>query len=390
MRVLHIVTLISPEGSYGGPVRVAVNSCGELRRQGWNAELAAGWGSPASPPVMWESVPARLFPASRVAGRSGFRFLVSPALLRWLWRHVRDYDVLHVHAARELIPLLAMAVAVVRGVPFVTQTHGMIMPDARLAVRLLDRLATRPLLRRAQRHLALTDAERAGLSAVLSGAGGAATPASMPTVVLLGNGVQPQQHPTALPQSADIPALVVFCARLHPRKRVLAFADMAGMLLDRGYDADFIVAGPDEGELPELRRRLAARCDGRLRYVGALEHEQVLELLAGATVYVLPSVDEPYPMSLLEALSLGVPSVCTSSCGVAHLLARHGAGVVSDPKPANLADAVALLLDDDVRRSGLARAGRTLVEDVLSLTAVVGTLREIYATVIDPGLPVRV
>ncbi len=46
--------------------------------------------------------------------------------------------------------------------------------------------------------------------------------------------------------------IVLFCARLSRRKRVLAFALLAVDLLDRGVDADFIAVGADEGDLAEF------------------------------------------------------------------------------------------------------------------------------------------
>ena len=44
--------------------------------------------------------------------------------------------------------------------------------------------------------------------------------------------------------------------------------------------------------------------------------------MAAASVYVLPSVREPYPMSVLEAMSVGLPVVVSADCGLAPLVER--------------------------------------------------------------------
>ncbi|MCZ0970952.1 glycosyltransferase [Streptomyces albulus] len=44
---------------------------------------------------------------------------------------------------------------------------------------------------------------------------------------------------------------------------------------------------------------------GVVAYGGTLDHDAAVRRLARATVYVLPSVDEPFPMGVLEALAVG-------------------------------------------------------------------------------------
>ena len=52
--------------------------------------------------------------------------------------------------------------------------------------------------------------------------------------------------------------------------------------------------------------------------------------MAAASVYVLPSVREPYPMSVLEAMSVGLPVVVSADCGLAPLVERARCGIVTD------------------------------------------------------------
>jgi glycosyltransferase involved in cell wall biosynthesis len=62
--------------------------------------------------------------------------------------------------------------------------------------------------------------------------------------------------------------------------------------------------------------------------------------MAAASVFVLPSVRETYPMSVLEAMSVGLPVVVTDDCGLAPLVDRTQCGVVTDPGARALAAAV--------------------------------------------------
>lgn len=105
----------------------------------------------------------------------------------------------------------------------------------------------------------------------------------------------------------------------------------------------------------------------------------MIEELRRAHVYVLPSVDEPFPMSVLEAMAVGTPVVVTDSNGLARDVERAGAGrVVTGPE--GVAAAVLDLLEPSVRRTASA-AARKLTAETFSMDAVLGTLVDFYERV---------
>ena len=131
--------------------------------------------------------------------------------------------------------------------------------------------------------------------------------------------------------------------------------------------------GADEGDLAEFLEFVESKgWSERIRYEGAVEPARVREKLAQATVFVLPSVDEPFPMTVLEALSVGTPTVVTDSCDIAADLAERGAVSVSAPPAAALADAVLELLNNATKRTAMgrpdARRSRTRTASDLSST----------------------
>ncbi len=124
------------------------------------------------------------------------------------------------------------------------------------------------------------------------------------------------------------------------------FARAARTMLQENHDVRFSVVGPDDGDLPELQRFIAAdqSLGGRLVYEGSLPHDDAVPRLARASIFVLPSVDEPFPMTLLEALAVGTPAICTTSCGVADALAEDQAALVIQPDVTSLENALRLLI----------------------------------------------
>ena len=63
-------------------------------------------------------------------------------------------------------------------------------------------------------------------------------------------------------------------------------------------------------DMMEKMIRLAADRDiaDRFHFTGFLKGRQVYEMLAASDVYIMPSVSEPFGISPLEAMQMGVPS----------------------------------------------------------------------------------
>ena len=374
MRIAHVLTYVSADGAFGGPLAVMSEQTRELARRGHHVEVFAGWDGEAR--FAPEGVDVHLFPARQLVPGAGFSGLAAPGLRRALLRRRGDFDVVHVHLARDLITL-PVAHALRRagsGPRLFLQPHGMVKPDRRLRARVFDRWV-RPVLRGATGTFALTETDAGRLRAV----------EPRVAIVDLPNGVS---LPPLGRRTAGARPEVLFLARLQPRKRVLLFAEAAHRLLASGADADFVVVGPDEGDLEELERRIAAwghaSDDGpRIRYEGAVPPGAGRDRMARADVYVLPSFSEPFPMSVLEALSVGTPTVISETC---HIADRLGDAVATFPEPtgdadaaAGLAEAVGALLRDGAARDALGARGRRAIETGFSIARIGDLLDGYYA-----------
>ncbi|MCV7073456.1 glycosyltransferase [Mycolicibacterium rufum] len=373
-----MVTLISPDGAYGGPLRVALNQAEILIDFGHEVEIAAGtWGYERIPGSIG-SVPVLLFPARKLVPGFGYAAVCAPKMGSWIAANAANYDIAHVHFARDLVAIPAARRLQRSGVPTVLQTHGMVVPRSHPLASTVDRLSTNRLLSSAAAVLALSKREVADLRRV----GGQNLP-----VQELANGVplarqtaRASDDPTAVPE-------VLFFARLHERKRGAAFAEAALKLLTSGTKARFSIVGHPEGDEQAVdhiiaRARKLGFGDEALAREPPTPPDKALERMSRASVYVLPAAREPFAMTILEALALELPVVMCADGGLAQFVTQHRCGVVVDGSVASLATAIDdLLVDRDAARQMGAR-GRRAVEAELSITAVGRQLEAIYERVI--------
>ncbi|MFI9251610.1 glycosyltransferase [Streptomyces sp. NPDC053069] len=368
MRVVQVVTLVSDDGTFGGPPSVALAQLQELAERGHDVRLVSLWRGATPAPPRLGAVPFLSRRARTVVPGQGCLGLMHPLLLWDLWRAMGHADAVHLHVGRDLVSLAALTVARLRRVDFVVQTHGMVEPRTGALARVFDSVYV-PLLRRARRCLVLTERERRALPAVLG--------AGHPPLVTLANGMGLSPH-AGHEQGRD-PHEVIFLARLHPGKRPEVFVEMAALVHKEIPEARFTLYGADEGSLGQVNQLIADRgLTDVVCYGGPLDHSAALEAYRRATVYVLPSLVEMFPMTVLEALAEGTPVVCTSSCGIAGELADRQAAMVTDGSPQALAEAVGRLLTDAALRRRLVDAGHRAIREVFSIRAVVDRLEDMY------------
>ncbi len=151
---------------------------------------------------------------------------------------------------------------------------------------------------------------------------------------------------------------VGFVGRVAPIKDVKTFILGARILRDRFPTARFTVVGPtDESpeyyrDCVELTRHLGL--EGRLTFTGRADVRPYYERF---DLLMLTSVKEAQPLTLIEAMTAGVPIVATDVGDVRDLL--QGDGLVVPPKdPDELAKAAIQLLSNPARARAMAKRAR--------------------------------
>lgn len=116
---------------------------------------------------------------------------------------------------------------------------------------------------------------------------------------------------------------------------------------------------------PEFAARIQPQLDALpfVRHLGPLPHERIAGHIAAADVLVLPSRDEVFPVTIMEAMSLGKPIIATAVGGVPEMVRDGIDGLVVPPEDsAALAAAIERLAADPALRQRLGRSAQQRFE----------------------------
>jgi glycosyltransferase involved in cell wall biosynthesis len=193
-----------------------------------------------------------------------------------------------------------------------------------------------------------------------------------------------------LRESLGLPALgrwVVFVGGIMQRKGVDVLVEAWPAVLAADPAARLLLLGPSE-ENPAFREALERRITDldiapSVHLRGRVD--DVDSYLKAADVFVLPSVTEGLPNSVLEAMACGLAPVMTDLPGISSDVIRSEAEGLLLPErtPAALAAALIELLSDAPRRQAIGAAARQRVVERFSITSRVERYWNLYRTLHD-------
>jgi starch synthase len=221
-------------------------------------------------------------------------------------------------------------------------------------------------------------------------------------VHVVGNGVDAQAYRPiddpdtvrALGVDPDRP-YALFVGRITRQKGVvhlLAAAEQlppeAGLVLCAGA-AD---TPAERQQVADAVAELQARRDGVVWIEAMLPREQLVPLITGATVFVVPSVYEPLGIVNLEAAACGTAVVASAVGGIPEVVddGRTGLLVPYDPDDpdafaSGLAARISELLADPARAAAMGAAGRERVLAEFGWPAIAAQTVDVYSRILARG-----
>ena len=384
MKILQVIPYFYPAWAYGGPPRNAYGLCKELVRRGhevtvFTTDTLDERNRVKEKQEIIDGIEIRRFRnlSNTVAYRH--KLFISLGLISAIRSNLRDFDIVHMHEYRTSQNLAVHYYAKKYAIPYVIQARGSLV---RVIIKqglkqVYDILWGYKILRDASGVIAASQTEAGQYKSM---------GVSKDKIKIPPYGIDLAEFEN-LPQRGEFrkkwsinnsQKIVLFLGRIHKIKGTdLLVKAYAALLKDSKY-VKLVIAGPDDGYLPTLKRVIKElQIEDKVIFTDLLQGREKLEAYVDAEVYVLPSSYEILGRTVLEACACGTPIIVTDRCGIADVI-KGQAGLVVAYDKEQLQHALLRILGNDKLRREFGTKGKLLVHEKFNLGIMIDQVESIY------------
>ncbi len=378
-KILHVIPSVGPQR--GGPsVLVRTLACG-LTAAGIETDVATTNDNgteklsvPLGVPRCENGVSYRYF------SRQARAYTFSWPLSQWLAQHVKEYDLIHIHALFSHATISAASSAVRCGVPYIVRPLGTLnrwgMQHRRPVLKSLSfRLFESRILRHSACIHYTSEQERREAAELGVTSRSTIIPNPLGNQVSCVAGQFRSRHPELRNRK-----LLLYLSRLDAKKGLDLLLPAFHRVRSVDPSAALVLAGSGapkfEAQLRKQILQLGLTSD--VLWAGLLSGEEKQAALADADIFVLSSYSENFGIAPVEAMAAGLPVVVSNQVAIHEEIARAGAGLVVPCEVEPLTAALLRLLADAPLRTVMGRKGKCLTKQRYSLQAVTQKLVSLY------------
>lgn len=288
----------------------------------------------------------------------------------------RHPDILHTHRMKENILGFVSSRRERPRIALVCTQHGLDEPQSRWKWKLLS-IANRYIL---SRHFDNIVAVSEGMRIALCGRHGF----PRRRLAVIPNGTVIPDHVPQGKENGNHPFTIGSAGRLFPVKDYPLLVDIAADVNRQAGDVRFELAGdgPERGKLLEQIKKNGLQEVFQLR--GFME--DISDFYEELDLYINTSLHEGSPMSVLEAMSHGLPVIAPTGGGISEIV-RDGVDgfLVEGRDPKRFAEKCLAVYRDRRLCSNMANASRERVESEFSFRSMAGRYFELYKKVLEPS-----
>ena len=301
---------------------------------------------------------------------------------------LKKFDIIHVH---NLYSSLALSIPILKKfckIPLVLTHHGQLIygePMKDTCVKIYEKSIEKIILKSVDNAVVLSESDAQYIS--LSGL-------KMDRVKILPNAINPADFTayTNVDTTEFIEKYhlggrkrILFVGEVTNRKGIPTLIKSIPPLIKKVLTEEVVFVIVGSGENLSDARALAKDLDveSHVVFTGRLPFVELMQAYCSSDLFVLPSLSEGLPTSILEAMYFGLPVVSTDIPGVRDHFSDF-AILVPPKNEFALSNAIISVLEDEHFASMLSRSGRELVLNKYTWGKVAGCYELLYSKVMVP------
>lgn len=323
MKILQVTPSYKPAHVYGGPTVSVSLLAEELTKDGQDVLVLTTTANGQKELKTKTGVPQQVDGVKVIYFKRWTKdhTHLSPALLSFLWKNVKKYDVVHVHSWWNLVATLSVLICALQGVRPVLSPRGMLsfysfQNQHSLFKSLLHRFFFKPLLKHTFYH-ATSESESKDYVLLNKNWQGIIAPNFLPIPLL---STPPHK------ESKDF-KFILLC-RIHPIKNIeTVFRCLARLSFPFSLS---ILGSGDPAYIVQLKEYATTlNIVEQITWRGRIVGDQKFKLLQEADLLLLLSFYESFANVVIESLVCGTPVFIAQSVGIADYIKKNDLGWIS-------------------------------------------------------------
>lgn len=386
MKILQLNPAFYPAFSYGGTVNVSYNLSKALAKRGHDVTVFTSDTIDKNTRQIeryLEHEGIKIYYFRNISNRLAWqRYLLYPGLIRGIKKHIRDFDIVHLHGTRNFQNIVAAYYAKKYNIPYVVQAHGSLpfFSQHEGIKTFFDKMWGNEILNNLSKALALNQTEH---DQYISMGVPEKKIEIIPNGLSLSEFNSPQKGIFRKKYSLEeSDRIILYVGRIH-RTKGLDQLIRAFAIVNRGLNNSLLVlVGPDDDykdKLEQLSRNLGIQ--GRVRFIGFVSAEDKYSAYADSDVFVTP-IFSGFPITFLEACASGLPIITTCDGDCLNWI-HNNVGLVVDNDEEQIASAIIRILSFPSLKKEFGKQGVTLIREKFNWTSIVDSLESIYSESIE-------
>ena len=165
---------------------------------------------------------------------------------------------------------------------------------------------------------------------------------------------------------------ICFIGRLTRQKNLFALLHAL-----KGLPYALTIIG--SGEQEEQLKQLANKNKVNVNFLGNIPNHKLPEILNQHELFILPSLWEGMPKTLLEAMACGLPVIGTTIDGTREVIEHGKNGTLCDTDSNSIREAIISVLEDEKLKNAVGANARKTIEEKFSLEKLVDKELELYS-----------
>ena len=298
----------------------------------------------------------------------------APGLILEIMRRRKSVDIIHAHSHLFFSTNVCVLARLLHSAPLVITNHGLISASAPAWLNTLYKhTVSRVTFHIADHIICYTDIEKENIEKL---------GIDPNKITVIHNGVDITLFAPGDSEKNTYNKQILWVGRYVPGKGVEYLIEAFSQIRNKIPDAHLVLVGEGPGKNSVEEQLCELQIRSSVTLIDTIDNSELPKMYNQSDVFVLPSIMEGVPRTLLEAMACGVPVVTTNLSHLVDIV--NGAGLVVPSKNSQLlTDAILTILDDESQAKLMGDLGKIKVQNQYSWEDTVKKTLELYDSVIQ-------